>query len=217
MTSRLIFILLCFFLWGCNTPPPSDPRQTQEIGGREDGNPPTRFPVYQAKVPLSWIRKDALHTQSLQDSTLPICEFFIREEQNEVRVTVHNFPNASLESRVPPLAQISRWKKQFEQLNPLHQHTQPQSWGGFVGLYFEGSGQIKGEQVKMLGWCMQLARDHFLNVQQKLLISPDPYFKQALADYTIKALGPKEFVEQHQTEIEAFANSFELIKELPRQ
>ncbi|MBS4168585.1 hypothetical protein [Parachlamydia sp. AcF125] len=217
MLSRLIFILLCFFMEGCNTAPSSPPWLAQEINGREEGTPPARFPVYQAKVPPSWIRKDPLFSQSLQDSTLPICEFFIRKDAEEIRIAIHSFPAETLDRRIAPMAQIVRWKKQFEQLNPLQQHTQSQSWGGFVGLYFEGSGLMKGQQVKMLGWSMQLAREHFLTIQQKDLLSSESYFRQAVGDYTIKALGPKELVEQHQEEIEAFAHSFELIRELPEQ
>jgi len=203
--ERLILFLSLFLFIGCETSTPFTEVKLEKICGREP-----RIPLYQAKVPSNWQRKDPSPAQSLNDTMLPLCEFFI---EDSVRITIHNFPNQSLENRIPPLSQIARWKKQFQALDPLNHHIQAESWGGFVGLHFEGSGTLNGQETKMLGWSLQLATEHFLTLEGK----QDLYFNQALADYTIKALGPKELVEKYQSQIEEFTHSFELIREIPQR
>jgi hypothetical protein len=202
---RLTFFLSFLLLVGCETSTSLTNVKMETICGRD-----SRTPLYRAKVPLDWKRKDPPPTQSLTDTMLPLCEFFI---ENAVRITIHNFPNQGLETRIPPLSQITRWKKQFQVLDPLNHHTQAESWGGFVGLQFDGSGILDRQEVRMLGWSLQLAAEHFLTLEGK----EDPYFRQALADYTIKALGPKELVEKYHSQIEEFAHSFELIREIPQR
>jgi hypothetical protein len=120
----------------------------------------------------------------------------------KVRITVHNFPAETLEGRIPPGAQVARWRRQLNLTSPTSHRVLPVSHGGFVGLHLEGPG--------ILAWAMQLAAPHFRALQQH------PHnAKQCCADYTIKATGPQILLTVHEEEIHAFARSFELIEEIP--
>lgn len=198
---KRICLFLLTLLSSCDSTQSLNNTSLYEIRGRE-----TSAPLYRVEAPTSW--KCQKLQAGFEDTTLPLCEFFI---DDKVRIAIHNFPNDNLENRIPPNAQIARWKKQFKQLNPFSQHTQEDSWGGYNGLYFEAAGLLNGEETKMLAWSLQLAEEHFLNCVDH------PSFKQALADFTIKVVGPKDLVERYQSEIEEFAHSFELIEELPQQ
>ena len=170
--------------------------------------------IYRALVPSQWIRKDPVEFESLADTTKAICEFYIRENGEsgaEIRLTIHTFPILKEEERIPPQAQIARWKRQFEDLDVLSTQILPESHGGFSGLYFEGTGTLKNQPAKMLGWSMQLA--HLFT--RELSLNEQPLDSYKRADYTIKATGPPDFIHQHRKAIRDFAGSFEFIDELP--
>lgn len=183
------FVVSFLFLFSCKGNPASPPKPpVAEICGR------SAKPIYQARVPTHWIRKE---TQGdLKDTTQALCEFRIADK---IRLTIHNFPNLS----IPPQGQIARWKKQFEAIQEENVH----SWvsAGFAGLFFEGVGSIKGDELTMWGWAMQIAKDHFHNLEDA----------DQKADFTIKAIGPSDLMADHKQEIQNFAKSFELIEAIP--
>ena len=119
---------------------------------------------------------------------------------------VHNFPGMD---PIPPGAQVARWKKQFEQLDPTLVMTQREAWGGFAGLFLRAKGIQKGERIGMLAWAMQLAPEH------KRFLEIRPGTEDARADYTLKAVGPEQILERHAGDITRFAHSFELIQDIP--
>lgn len=205
MSIREIMKISCWFfllttLISCNPTPPPPQFHSHIIKGRE-----STAPLYRVNTPTDW--QCSLPEAGPKDTTLPLCEFFIADK---IRISIHNFPNQNLENRIPPQAQVERWKKQFKQLSPLNYHIQEESWGGYLGLYLQATGLLNGEETKMLAWSLQLSEKHFLNCMD------DPAYQQALADFTIKVVGPKDVVEANQSEIEKFAHSFELIDELPQ-
>ena len=176
----------------------------QTIDGRDEGKPFLRYPLYSVKVPSHWKRVDPVASESIADTTKSLCEFII---EDRVKITVHNFPIENILQKIPPIAQVNRWRTQFVSLDPALTILTPQSHDGFVGFYLECQGLLHGESTMLLGWAMQLAPEH----DQRL---GDHLSKGEKADYTIKVLGPPEYVYKHQEAIILFANSFELIKEL---
>ena len=156
-----------------------------------------RRPTYRAKVPSGWKRVEPEGT--IEDTTLPNVTFLIGEE---IHLYVHTFPTQSLEERIPPQAQITRWVRQIGE--QPHQVT-PIGHGGFAGLQLESA--------DVLARSLQLDLEHYQTLS--FLASTkeeEEYYKQMRADYTIKVVGPYE---KHREEIDLFANSFELIQELP--
>lgn len=184
----LIFLLL---FTSCGSPErPQEIRAHQQTLCGRDG-----VPIYQAEVPLSWKKIDPKAHQNLSDTTVPICSF----ETGNILITVHNFPYTSLEQRVPPLAQIARWKEQFYVHNG---DVNPASHGGFGGFRLEANDPYgKG----IIAYAMQMTPSLFRTVD-------NPQIK---ADYTIKAVGPTHEIEAERDAIDAFANSFELIQPIP--
>lgn len=182
------------------------------ISGRNETETLERFPVYRAKIPPHWIRSPPLPTDSLIDTTKPIDEFSILGGNDKVRITIHNFPSETIESRTSPNAQVSRWKRQFTQLNPSETFVIPQARGGFVGLFFSGTGTLQEAPYAVLGWSMQMAPEHY-----RILGQPDAtaLHRQMRSDYTIKAMGTPSLINTNRGDIESFANSFELIEEVP--
>ncbi len=188
--------------------------QWQTICGRDSGNL-QRAPLYRAKVPITWIRQDPSLLESNEDTTKPICKFKIHESSQVITVTIHNFPSDHIQQRIPPLAQIHRWKKQFDSLEPGTIIVTPQAYSGFVGLVLEGTGLLKGKRTSILAWAMQLAPEHYQNL---LILSPhekNDAVQQKLADFSIKAAGPADLMQRHKQSMLTFARSFELIEELP--
>lgn len=190
---------------------PSSEWAWQTLNGREEKPGAPRPPLYRAKVPLAWTRKDPSPADSIIDTTKPICEFYIPTEKEPLRLTIHTFPVASAESRIPPLAQVARWKSQFETLDPLHSYVKLLSQGGFVGLFLEAHGIYQGQKQIMLGWSLQLAPEY----DRLLAIGSSSFDKQRRADYTIKIAGAPDLIDKHRQALFLFANSFELIEELP--
>ena len=140
MYNLLFFILLM----GCSSLEkyPTPPRQL--IAARDNGLSLDRFPIYHAKVPSYWQRHDPQPSESIFDSTKSLCEFIIQEDEGQIRITLHNFPTDALEERIPPQAQIARWKQQFQQITPSSICLTSQSAGGFTGLLLEATGTMNG-------------------------------------------------------------------------
>jgi hypothetical protein len=158
-------------------------------------------PIYRIKAPSDWTFKEPAKEESLDDTTKSLCEFFI---QNDIRITIHNFPSNFIEERIPLKAQIIRWKRQFDELDQVSITTTPQSFAGFIGLFFEASGIIKGEETTMYGWSMQIAQEHYRTLEGN----------ERKSCYTVKVTGPPIMMEEKRLAIIKFARSFELIDEI---
>lgn len=160
------------------------PKQTllKEIHGRNEAH------LYQIQVPLGWESKGPEELYRV-DTKLALSEFML----DSIRIAIHNFPD-----RIPPGAQIERWKKQFTTLE--ESTIIPQSFSGYAGYLFEGIGELKGEKVMMLAWTMQ----------------PGKTLKgESNSDITIKATGPENVMNDLKESIITFARSFELQQEIP--
>lgn len=195
-----IFVLFLSLFVGCSEQPTSPSYTSQIICGR------TQAPLYRAKVPMHWSRQDP-HPEALADTRNGLCEFHLIDKEGLVRVVVHNFPYEKREQSIPPEAQVARWKRQFSSLDTIASSATPDGRGGFVGLFFEGSGILNSQETTVLAWAMQLAPEHYSKLNKD---QPELW-----ADYTIKATGPSDLVGKHREEIILFAHSFELITELP--
>ncbi len=149
---------------------------------------------------------------SISDSTRPNCEFYIGET-SPIHFTFHTFPTDTFEQRIPPEAQIGRWKRQFDEIDLSTLLIEPRALGGFTGLSFYAEGSLNGKEHSILGFSMQLASLHWRTLQAQ----NGPSFKQRqmASDYTLKAIGAPESITTYKSEIELFANSFELIEEIP--
>jgi hypothetical protein len=183
----------------------------QLIAGRDEGISKEREELYCIRVPAYWKRLDPPRDESLQDTTKSLCEFYLNEGNESIRITLHNFPSQSSDDRIPPMAQISRWKRQFDVLDPSHQLILPQAFSGYAGFLYQGSGKIKGEDVMVMGWSLQIGPEHYRTLSKNFFPS------QMRADVTIKASGPRNLVDRYRNDIMAFARSFELIKEIPQE
>lgn len=211
MHCFIVFIFLFISLPSCSSNDSAYKNLSiEEIAGRN-----TDQPIYRAKVPRYWIKKEFPKNESLEDTMKPICEFYIKDDQESIRISIHNFPSNKIEERIPPNAQVARWKSQFEKLDPLSITVIPQAFGGFAGLFFEGTGVLNGQEASMMGWSMQLSIEHYQNLCYAALPCTKHDLKQMRSDYTIKAVGTDRLVKKHKNEIVAFARSFELIHEIP--
>lgn len=210
MHAITMMILALMILSGCGQTDHSQNTVWQQFCCRDEGTPSERLALYRAKVPVHWLRQDS--EESLVDTTKPICEFFIGEQPDHILLTLHTFPADKFERRIPPEAQINRWKRQFDELDLCNLIIEPCSHGGYTGLLFQGQGSFKGKESSMIGYSMQLAPPHWMILHAKEEVS----FKErhTAADYTIKAMGSFTAIEKWKTEIECFADSFELIEEL---
>ncbi|MCC5832975.1 MAG: hypothetical protein JJU12_08050 [Chlamydiales bacterium] len=200
---KIHLLLILIFLSGCHKSPKKvSPFTVEEFTGREEsaGAALVRRPVYRAKVPAGWKRVD--HDGSIQDTREPNVSFLIDEE---LKVTIHTFPSNRLEERIPPKAQVARWMRQ---LGEVETRLEPACRCGFFGLCLEGP--------TILAWSMQLDFEHYQTLSF-LASCPmeEEHFKQMRADYTIKAAGPSELIARHRKELQFFAESFELIQEIP--
>lgn len=199
---KTILLLLLFLTSGCSTSDTYNEILWTEIEGRDNGISLERKPTYRAKVPKEWVKKNAESNESIFDTRKSLCEFHLPEN---VHITIHNFPSNQLNDRISPQAQIARWKRQFDQWDPTSFSIEPQSFGGFVGFVFEGSGMINGESITMMGWTMQLGVEHYRHLN----------CSQMRGDFTIKAVGPNESMQEQRQAIVAFARTFGLIEEIP--
>lgn len=198
MKLNILYIFFLFLLVGCS--PAADqttPKKWQKIKNREG------IDTYRVNIPLSLIIKD-ITMDSRHDTTIPIFELYVIEGDDSIRITIHDFPFLEKSDRIPPQAQVARWKKQLQHLDPLTMQIRQYSHGGFIGLIFEGIGTFEEKEVRMLAWTMQLAPEYSRKNLSKFQ-----------ADYTIKMVGSPLIMEKHMNALVAFGNSFELIEELP--
>lgn len=203
--------------WVCScgqSPDLEDRNPYQTIDGRDNGNPTDRFSLYRVKAPESWVRKNP-EGESIADTTKPLCEFFIQENGEEIRITIHTFPSHKQEDRIPPGSQVLRWKRQFETLDSTLAQTLPISYNGYEGIFFEGSGILNGRLLTMMAWSMQLGTEHYQNMPNHPEIENPFSLAQWRASYSIKATGSPKLMESKRKEIMEFAKSFELIEEIP--
>ena len=211
MKNPLSIIILLLFCLSCSQKAAKSPHNWQEISGRDSSQERLiiRHPIYRAQVPGTWKRVDPSPTSSIVDTTLPLVEFWIDEE---IHLTIHNFPSEKLEQRIPPIAQISRWQSQLKNLPPKEALVKPVSRGGFAGYFFEGMTPEKW----VMGWGLQLDQEHYRSLTKKMNASNRAFVEQMRSDVTIKIVGPPHLCGKHRDELLAFANSFELIQEIPR-
>lgn len=207
MKKILPILLLCI---GCNTCPEKAPPFTiKEFNGRDERiayGQTVRRPVYHAKVPDSWTQIDPDRKSSLLDTKKPIVSFLIADQ---LILHVHTFPSQKAEERIPPEAQVARWKNQCQTEDCRFKKIET---GGFYGYFFEAN--HNGQ--KTCAWCLQLDFDHYQTLHfNAQTVEEEEHYKQMAADYTIKVTGPAPLVEEHQKEITLFADSFELIQEIP--
>ncbi|MGZ3633589.1 MAG: hypothetical protein ACXWM7_04760 [Parachlamydiaceae bacterium] len=207
----VIFMILC----SCTKQESTTSHTWEHFCCRDEGDPLQRIPLYRAKVPSHWTRKNPDLKISILDSTQPNVEFIIAAPHlNEsIYVTVHTFPTDTIEKRIPPQAQINRWKKQFIDLDPTSVKIVPRARGGFSGLSFYGEGIQHEKEHAVLAYSMEIAPTHWAILQPNERASFKQ--KQMAASYTIKAQGQPEALRSNQNEIFMFANSFELIEEIP--
>lgn len=111
--------------------------------------------------------------------------------------------------RIPPQAQLQRWKQQLNPIDETSVLITPQSFSGYKGLLLEAEGEIKGEPTAVIGWALQIGNDHFRTLSYTDLPN------QMRADVTIKATGSPEAIALQRERIKTFARSFELIEEIP--
>ncbi len=199
LSSLTPILLLC----GCGSEEQRDTLSVHEICGRDLAH----TSIYRVKAPDNWVVKQPSYEEGLEDTKKALCEFYIQDESNEIRITIHNFPSNNLNERIPPSLQIMRWKRQFDYLDPATVNIIPQSFAGYVGAFFEAMGEINGVETGILSFSMQLSPKHY---QTLSMYQED----QKKADFTIKATGLSALIEKHRKAILAFARTFELIDEI---
>lgn len=216
MTRFFCILLFLPLFFGCGTKKEPPSRQTVLIQGRDEGSDPkARLWVYRASIPADWIYKGPASASSNSDTRLPIGEFLIQDAGEEILIAIHNFPQENSTQRIPPAAQVQRWKGQFTALEHHKSSLLPQSFSGYVGLRFEGTGLFKDRRTTMIGWALQLAPEHFLTLSYPRDGLDPPLLKQMRADVTIKVTGPPQSIEKHKGAIDRFVRTFELIHEIP--
>ncbi len=199
----LFLFLFLSLLASCQTQP-KNPLHTTEIWGRSDtATLSTREPIYRIQIPEGWTVIIPPLESSLTDTTEPLMTLI----NHDVKVTFHNFPVAKMDQRIPPQAQITRWKKQFDQLEETSVLLVPFATGGFTGIQFEATGVQKGTLISVKAWTMQLTPELFQKLPEKSL--------QEKSDWTLKAVGPSEQLELLQEDLQLMARSIELIREVP--
>lgn len=206
-----LFLTAIFYLLSCTPSTPPSSFNWQLIAARNEEPSLDRPFVYRVQVPSHWKCEQSFTDASVTDTKKPICEFYIQEGEEIVRITIHSFPIYSSDQRIPPLAQVMRWRQQFEELNEWTTSLASESYAGFSGMRFEGEGLIRHQPTRVMGWSMSLASAY--DKQLSLGKSPLDCYKRA--DYTIKASGPPALMHKHRAALLAFAHSFELIDELP--
>ena len=201
LTISSLLFLTVLLLTGCMSSNETINNWTvHEICGRDTDH----GLIYRIKSPKEWKIVHPEKNEDLSDSKKSVCEFLIQDELGDIKITIHNFTSKSLEERIPPQAQIMRWKNQFEELDNESVTINTQSFAGFTGLLFEATGKLNGHKQTMICWSMQIAKEHYRTLQNE----------QMKADYTIKIVGFEKVVKDKITEIIKFARSFELINEI---
>jgi len=182
-----------------------------EFAGREARG----IPIYRLKKPDGWTAIVPIDRE-INDTTKPICELLMIDVAGQIRITIHNFPAENQEERIPPQSQLGRWKKQFKEIDHLSEKSAPQSFSGYYGVIFEASGMMKGKEMFMMAWALQMANEHFLAISTLMNAEPENNsLRQLRSDITIKAVGPKNLLEKYRDEIMQIARSFEMIQAIP--
>jgi hypothetical protein len=188
--------------------PVNESTKEEIIRGR--GTEGRKFGIYTMNIPKDWIRRDPLPDDPVNDTTKELCEFIINDPDGIIRITIHNFPVDTIDSRIPPQAQIARWKNQIENYDEINSHTTPIAFGGYSGLLFVGIG------TKMVvAAALQLPIEHFRNLPANDTSRKSTLHAQMRADVTIKAVGPIVSMQKHQDEIVKSIHSFSLVDEIP--
>lgn len=206
--SFLLLLLFLFLLLGCS----SDEREDiviQEVVGREG-----RFnaPTWRVRRPSYWIAIE--RTGPEHDTTLPVQEWAIGEGDELIRVQIHSFPAVTLKARIPPMAQITRWQRQFSPLPPPDIELTRQAFSGYAGYLMDGRGTMKGSKVRSLAFAMSLPERSYAALSA-LKGKKSSEITEMQSDITIKVIGSEEAVDQKEKEIRSFARSFELIDPIP--
>ncbi len=204
------YFLIFLLLTACHeSSKKSLPHSWQEFNGRDEiisYGQRVRRAVYRAQVPLNWQRINPSDLEPISDTTKPIVSFLLEEG---VLATVHSFPTDTFDERIPVIAQVERWRRQLEGSAILLAEA---VHGGFAGISLEG----KNEKGAVRAWAMQLDMQHYQTLHLlATTVEEEEHYKQMAADYTIKAFGPADRLEKHREEIDLFADSFELIQEIP--
>lgn len=204
-----LFAFFTVLLASCShSPPPSKTTAVDKIPGRYQEQ--SNQPLYRVKTPTNWIRRLPLPEESLVDTTKSIADFFIYDDDQMIRIAIHNFSTETIEERIPPNAQVARWQTQFSSLDPEQTNVIPQAFSGFVGLRLTATGTLDEKEMTVIAWSLQLAPEHYQTLTLKESSHPE-----RRADVTIKAAGPVTMMRRHDKDIIAFARSFELIEEIP--
>jgi hypothetical protein len=201
-------LLTALLLTSCSQQESPAPFKVIEITGRNEHDV-----IYRVKAPVNWAYIEP--TSPVVDTTKSIIEFFITDDDQKIRITIHNFPADTIDQRTPPLAQITRWKAQFENLNQTTVSIKPQSFGGYQGYLFEGTGLLNNIPSMMIGWTLQLASEHFRALSRPLPKAMENRHREMRGDVTIKAVGPEKLMQKYHHEITTFARSFQLIDDIP--
>lgn len=191
----LALIFLAVFLAACDVDHDASRTVVDTISGREQQND-----LWHIRRPVEWTLKDA--SPSLRDSRLANKEY---EIEDAISLVIHSFPSQTIEKRIPPLAQVQRWKAQFDRSPPPQFHLSPQAFSGYAGFLLEGEGRIKGKEVRMLAWALSL--------------SPKAYFSlknpESRSEITIKVVGSEEMVNLHEESILKAVRTLGLIEAIP--
>lgn len=172
-----------------------------EVKGRSDiAQLSPKVETYRMMVPEGWEIQLPGEEDPLLDTTKPLLTL----HSQDVTIVFHNFPAEHLEQRVPPMAQVARWKKQFDSISELSVQIHPFSVAGFTGFQFEAVGVQKNTPVKVIAWSMQLTPELF----QRL----PGHASQQKGDWTLKAVGPPDQVEWIQEDLTRLASSIELVE-----
>jgi hypothetical protein len=216
---KCFLVILAFFFMGCSSgdPPKDSESFWQEISGRDEGEGKFyRVPVYRAKVFPGWVFHEPDAKESIFDTMKANSEFLIEYPEGTIRIAVHNFPVTNKNDRIPPMAQIARWKRQISEIDQVSLKEDLFAHGGFAGTLIEATGLIDEKKISVIAVAMQLDSEHYQVLSQKSGTEEEQnLYRQQSADYTIKASGPPDIVSKKRKEILKFARSFELIEEIP--
>lgn len=209
-------LLLSLALLACSGEEEGEKTHEVVIPARNSEGGLSRPPIYRARLPYGWIYKEPPLGESVIDTKKPIYTIIIdsEDEEDDIVITIHNFPLESLDARVPQEAQIERWKRQLGE-KVKHLSLKEQAFGGFSGVKFEGEGVIDGKPTEVIAWSMHLAPEHFYALSQEHEGLTKEEARQMRSDYTIKVVGPPDPVRKNREAIDAFARSFRLYKPLP--
>jgi len=211
-----MIILCCFSSCAQEETPVSIVHKRIEIPARDDGSIREKRPlIYRFKVNPEWKLSLPDSKESIVDTTKALAEIFILDGSQKIRIAIHNFPSDQMNERIPPLAQIARWKKQFQTLTPQHVTITPQAFGGYHGYLMEATGVMHDIPTTVIGWSLQLPPEHYQSLHKALTRTEQAKLRQMRGDITIKATGPTDLMHKHREEIVAFARSFQLIDDIP--